>query len=254
MPVAVGPRPELIDDPGAETRRCIHKPVPDRLLPGRVLLGVPGIPLPGLLEGIQGRALGLREVVEGRGVGRRERRVEVDASDVLGVLLADARPLVAALRAGALIAEPGHQPAPSTRDALYSPAPFRRLVAEAVARKRRAHQVEGVGRHAAVDGGVGERRSPARSSLRRSASTPLRTSATARRGAMSCPGGSQAAGDGGPGLGTPSGASTSSGRPSRSRFRRTGKDGLRSAAAASSRTGAPSTRQTVPTRPIARME
>src|SRR5215217_4420056 len=82
------------------------------------------------------------------------------------------------------------------------------------------------------------RRSPPRCSLRRSASTPPRTSAMARLAAMSRPGSSQAAGDGGPGCGTQSGASTPSARPSRSRFRRTGKDGLRSATAGSSRTGA----------------
>jgi hypothetical protein len=75
-----------------------------------------------------------------------------------------------------------------------------------------------------------------------------------RRGAMSCPGSSRAAGDDGPGFAPQSGASTPSERPSWSRFRGTGSGGLRSAIAASSRTGAPSTRQTVPTRPIARVE
>src|SRR5919202_3402155 len=58
---------------------------------------------------------------------------------------------------------------------------------------------------------------------------------------MSCPGSSRAGGDDGPGFATQSGASTPSERPSWSRFRRTGSGGLRSATAASSRTGAPST-------------
>jgi hypothetical protein len=55
---------------------------------------------------------------------------------------------------------------------------------------------------------------------------PRRTRASARRAAMSCPGSWRAAGDGGPGLRTPSGASTTSERPSRSRFRGTAKSGL----------------------------
>jgi transposase len=46
----------------------------------------------------------------------------------------------------------------------------------------------------------------------------------------------------------------SSERPGPSRFRETGKDGLRCATTAWWRTGAPSTRQTVPTRPTARVE
>ena len=60
-------------------------------------------------------------------------------------------------------------------------------------------------------------------------------------------------GGSGPGFGRPSSAWRPSERPTQSRFRRTGKSGLRSAAAASWRTGVASTEQTVTTRPIARV-
>jgi transposase len=59
-------------------------------------------------------------------------------------------------------------------------------------------------------------------------------------------------GAGGPGFGRQSSASRPRGPPTRSRFRGTGKSGLRSATAASWRTGAPSSGQTVTTRPTAR--
>ena len=53
------------------------------------------------------------------------------------------------------------------------------------------------------------------------------------------------------GFGRPSSASRPSGPPTQSRFRGTGKSGLRSATAASSRTGGVSSEQTVTTRPTA---
>src|SRR5215218_4592682 len=161
MTVAVGPGPELLDDPGAERGRRVHDPIPDCLGTRGVLLGVAGVPLAGVLECRECLPLAVREVLERRRVWRSEGRGEVDPGYVARVLLsdecADARPPVAALRAVALVAEPGHQPGPRGRDPLDVPAPLRRLVAEAIAGKRGAHHMKGVGRVAAVGGGVGQR-------------------------------------------------------------------------------------------------
>ena len=63
----------------------------------------------------------------------------------------------AALRAEALVAEAAHQLDPESRDALGIHAGLGRVVGEAVAGHRRADDVEGVGRIAAVLRGVGER-------------------------------------------------------------------------------------------------
>src|ERR1700730_13504400 len=136
MAVAVRPRPELLDDPGAEAGRRVHEPVPKRLGAGRLLRGVPGLPLLGVLHRGERRPLRLGEVVERGRVGCRDGRVDVDPGDVLRVLLADARrdarPPVAALRTVALVAEPGHQPGPGAGDPFHVPAGPGRLVAEAV--------------------------------------------------------------------------------------------------------------------------
>ena len=70
----------------------------------------------------------------------------------------DARAPVAALRAVAVVAEARHQLGPrGARCAATFQPGLRRPVAEAVARQRRAHDVERVGRVAAVRDRIGER-------------------------------------------------------------------------------------------------
>jgi hypothetical protein len=135
--ITVGPGPELLDDPGAECGRRVHERVADRLGSGGVLLGVAGVPLAGVLERGERSTLSLRELVEGGRVWWRERRDEVDAGDVAGIQLADARadarPPVAALGAVARVAKPAHQNGLGGGDPLDAPAGAARLVAEAVA-------------------------------------------------------------------------------------------------------------------------
>ena len=69
----------------------------------------------------------------------------------------DHRAPVAALGRVPLVAEPGHQLVPRVGDPRYVPSPRRRFVAPAVPGERRAHDVEGVGRIAAVGTRVAER-------------------------------------------------------------------------------------------------
>src|SRR5919109_1190244 len=91
MAVAVGPTPELLDDPGTECSGRVHERVPDRLRPRRLLPRVAGVPFSGVLERGERRSLTLVEVVESGRIRRRERRNEGDPEHVPRGLLADAR-------------------------------------------------------------------------------------------------------------------------------------------------------------------
>ena len=94
-------------------------------------------------------------------IRRREGREEVDAGHPLRRLLrdarADARAPVAAGRAVAGVPEPPHQLDPRAGYPLDAPPRRGRLVAEAVARQRRADHVEGIGWVAAVGDRVRQR-------------------------------------------------------------------------------------------------
>jgi hypothetical protein len=96
-------------------------------------------------------------------VGRRqgEEHVEVHAEEPVGVGLAEAaghdRAPVAALRDITVVAELGHQIGDGVGDAVDVEARLGRRPGEAVAGHRGDDDVEGVGRVAAVGGGIGER-------------------------------------------------------------------------------------------------
>ena len=76
--VVVGPGPELLGDPGAQRGRRVDQPVADRLRSRRVLDRVARVPLVGVAQCGERRALRLGEVVERGRVRRRERRDQVD--------------------------------------------------------------------------------------------------------------------------------------------------------------------------------
>ena len=118
-------------------------------------------PLAAAPERDKGLALPVGKGPEGGRVRRRQRRDQVDPRDVARVLAADAGAdagsPVAALRAVAPVAEPGHQLRPGGGDPLDAPTRPRGLPAETVARQRRAHHVERVGRGAAMGDRVGQR-------------------------------------------------------------------------------------------------
>ena len=146
--VMVGPGPELLHDPGGQERGRVHQAVPDRLRPGGVLSGVPGVPLGGVFQRRHGRPFGVGQIVQGRRVGPGQRRYQVDAGHVRRVLLpeqgADAGAPVAAGRAVPRVAQPRHQLGPRPGDPLHAPAGTVRLAAEPVAGQRRAHHVKRV--------------------------------------------------------------------------------------------------------------
>ena len=150
VPVAVGPGPELLDDPGAQGGRRVHQGVADRLRTGRVLARVARVPFRGVLERGERGALAVRSRSSsvcgsgGASGGVRWMPATCAASMLRRCACADARAPVAALRAVALVAELAISVRPGGRDPLDAPAGLRRLVAEAVARQRRADDVEGV--------------------------------------------------------------------------------------------------------------
>ena len=104
-------------------------------------------------------ALSLGEIVERRRIWRRERWHQVNTRHVLRILLADtctdAGSPVAPLCAVALVAQLIHQLGPGGSNSLDAPARLRWLVAKAVARQRRADNMEGVSRLATVRRRVG---------------------------------------------------------------------------------------------------
>src|SRR4051812_17138935 len=116
MSVAIGPGPELLQDPRRLPARRIRQAVTEGLWPGRLLLGVSGIPIGVMLNAIQrSRFLGRRLSFH---VGpRRHRKRDVNAGAMLSVLRADRggdrRPPVSTLRDIARISEAIHQHRPA---------------------------------------------------------------------------------------------------------------------------------------------
>src|SRR5208282_5941166 len=51
--VAVGPRPELLQDPGRLSGRRVREAIPYCLWAGRLLLGITGIPVPLMLDSLE---------------------------------------------------------------------------------------------------------------------------------------------------------------------------------------------------------
>src|SRR6516165_7745335 len=101
MPVAVRPRPELLDDPGQLPDRRVDEPVTERLRPGGLLRGVAGSPLAVLCECRQRLLLVLGEIAAGPRRRPGDRHVQVDGDAMATVaanLRRDGRAPVAALR------------------------------------------------------------------------------------------------------------------------------------------------------------
>jgi hypothetical protein len=160
MAVAVGPGVELLHDPGALAGGRVHQAVAQRLGAGRLLGGVASAPAAVLLERGHGGGHRLGLVLFG-GRRARHRHVHVHAHHVVGVdhpeQGGDRRAPVTALGAVAVVAQAPHELGPRLGDAAHAPARLGGLLAEAVARQRRAHHVEGVGRVAPVGGRIHQR-------------------------------------------------------------------------------------------------
>src|SRR6185312_10647436 len=105
MPVAIGPGPEFFQDPSGLPARRIRQPIAERLRPGRLLLGVAGIPFSVMLNSLQrSRLFGCGLPLD---IGpRRHRKRDVNADAMLGVQRTkrtrDRRSPIAALRGIAL--------------------------------------------------------------------------------------------------------------------------------------------------------
>ena len=160
MAVAIGPGPEFLQDPRRLPARRIRQPVAERLRPGRLLLGIAGIPIGVIFDALQRPRLLRRRLPLDIGP-RRHRERDVNAGAMCGVLRAergrDRRAPIAALRAIARVTEPIHQHRPGRCDAVDTPAGRRRLGREAEAGQRRTNHVERVGRVAAMRGRIGQR-------------------------------------------------------------------------------------------------
>ncbi len=150
--VAVGPGPELFQDPGGLAERGIGEGIAHRLRPGGLLFGIAGVPGAVVLETVQRALFG-----RGRGVGNLRAgthcKRDMDAGAVRRILPADAlrdgRAPVAALREIAGVAEALHKSRPGLRDALHAPAGDRWFAGQAITGQRGAHDMEGVGSRAA---------------------------------------------------------------------------------------------------------
>ena len=151
MAVAIRPGPELLDDPRQLPHRRIGQPVAQRLWPGGLLLGITGAPFPMLGQRGQGGLFLLGRI--GQRFLRRpaDRHVQMDcramvptSTAVSAELRGDGRAPVATLGAVAVVAEALHQRLPSLGDLLHAPPGTAGLAGEAISRKRRAHDMEGV--------------------------------------------------------------------------------------------------------------
>jgi hypothetical protein len=159
--VAVHPAPELLEDPGGLAGGRVDEPVAHRLRAGALLLRVARVLVRVVLHARERGLLGRRQVVHRVGVRRHDRHVEMDRGAVVGILDADARrdhrAPVTALCEVAVVAESLHELGPDVGDLLHAPARLCGLAREAVARKRRTHDVKGVLGIAAVSRRVRER-------------------------------------------------------------------------------------------------
>ena len=130
MAVAVGPGPELLQDPGRLAGRRIGQAVAKCLRPRRLLLRVAGVPVGVILDALErARFLG-RRLADHVGPRRHSER-DVDAGAVRGIERADRRrhrrAPVAALSAVTSIAQAIHQPGPGAGNAIDAPAGRRRF-------------------------------------------------------------------------------------------------------------------------------
>src|SRR5271156_7152185 len=133
MPVAVRPRPELLDDPGQLSHRRVDEPVTECLRSGGLLLGIAGPPLAVLRVRRQRLLFVHGEIAAGPRRGPRDRHVQVDSDAVATVsadLRCDGRAPVAALRAVAVIAKAQHERLPGFGDLADAPPGLRRLAPE----------------------------------------------------------------------------------------------------------------------------
>src|SRR5581483_8249458 len=112
MTVAVGPGPELHDDPRQLSHWRIDESITERLRSGRLLLGIAGAPLPVLCVRRQRLLLVVGELTAGARRRPGDRHVEVNPDAVAAVapdLRGDGPAPVAALRAIAVVAKAAHQ-------------------------------------------------------------------------------------------------------------------------------------------------
>ena len=160
MPVAIGPGPELFQDPRGLPARRIRQAISECLRPGRLLPGIAGIPIGVIFDALQrARFLG-RRLAFHIGSGRHRHR-DVNAGAMRGILCTDRggdhRSPIAALRAVSRITQAIHQHRPARCNTVDAPAGCLRLPGEAKARQRRTDDVKRVGGVAAVRGRIGQR-------------------------------------------------------------------------------------------------
>src|SRR6201999_3383501 len=146
MPIALRPRPELLDAPRQLPHRRVDQSIAERLRPGGLLFGIAGAPLPMLH--VRGQRL-LVVLADFTGAGDRlgDRHVQVDPHAMTAVaadLRRHRRTPVTTLRAVAVVTEPADQRLPDLGDLLDAPAGAGGLAGKAVARQRRADHVEGI--------------------------------------------------------------------------------------------------------------
>src|SRR5262249_50331981 len=134
--VAIGPGPELFENPRRLPARRVGKTVTDRLRPGRLLLRVARIPVVVIFGPLQRLRLHGSRLRDRIGL-RPNREGDVYARPVVAILRTkrggDRRAPIATLRAVTTVAEPVHQARPRPCDAVDTPAGGRRFGREAKA-------------------------------------------------------------------------------------------------------------------------
>ena len=160
MAVAVGPGPELLEDPRRLADGRIHQSVAESLRARALLLGITGVPVLVVLHAGEPFLLELGQVVHGVRAGGDH--VDVNGAAMIGVAHTQRRghrrAPVAALGDVARVAEAPGKVRPGIGDLLHAPAGGRRLAGEAVAGQGRADHVEGILGIAAVADRIGQRR------------------------------------------------------------------------------------------------
>ena len=162
MTVAIGPRPELLDDPRRLASRRIDQAVTNRLGPRRLLLRIARVPLlvePRPFERLFVARGGIRQrFLRGAGVGH----VQVNADALAAILHADRgsdrRTPVAALRDITCVAQAGHEGVPGATDPVDTPTRHGRFVRKSVAGQRRTDDVKRICCIATVRRGIDQRR------------------------------------------------------------------------------------------------
>src|SRR6266851_6052265 len=161
MSIAVGPRPELLQDPCELPRRGIAQAIAQGLRACTMLLGISRVPIIVVLHPGDRGLLFFSVTVCSRRIWQRDRHVQVDADTVGGILNPDAgrdhRTPIAALSRVALVSQPGHQLRPCAPHPLHVPSGARRFVRKAVARKRRTYEVKRIGGIATMSSRISQR-------------------------------------------------------------------------------------------------